>query len=94
MWSLTCRACSRSLASRVGVLLAVRGVEERGQRHFGVHHDVLATRELDDDVRCQAAIFSEHRLLQLVMIAFDHAGVFEHASELELAPLAADVGGS
>ena len=79
------------MPSRCGLVVAFDRGEKGGERDLGVDDDVLAARQLDDDVRSQPPVLAVRAFLDLEMVAFDHAGGFEDPPELQLAPLAADV---
>ena len=76
------------------IVVALGGVEKRGQRDLGVHDDILAAGKANDDVGCQATVVAVRALLDVEVMALEHPRRFENAAELELAPLAADVGGA
>ena len=72
---------SVSIASRI-----------RRRRDLRVHDDVLAARQPDDQVRRQADAVGRDRFLEVEVAVLEHAGRFDDAAQLQLAPLPADVG--
>ena len=78
----------------LALLLVARlvGVEDALKRRLGVHHDVLAARQADHEIRSQGRFVpGQGGLLDEVAVA-DHAGELDHVAQLHLAPLAARVG--
>ena len=66
-------------------------VEVGGQRHLGVDDDALVARQLDDDVRTQAAVLRRHGLLLGEVAVAHHARHLAHPAQLHLAPAPARV---
>jgi hypothetical protein len=73
------------------IIVCFRRFEIGAERHFGIEHDILAPRQLDDHVGREPALFGLDGLLHLVVAALDQARVLEDAPQLELAPLSPDV---
>ena len=63
-------------------------VEIVRDRCLGIHHDGLAGRQLDDQIRPQVAGFGAHRLLLGEVAVVQHARHLHDAAQLDLAPLA------
>jgi hypothetical protein len=62
------------------------------ERRLGVHHDVLAARQADQQVGPEAAVFGGGHGLGVEVAVFDHIRQLDHALELNFAPSAAYVG--
>ena len=74
------------------IVVRLGGGEVRLERHLRVDDDVLAAGEPDHDVGPQAApLVVARRHLRLEVAVLDHPGDLDHALQLHLAPLAADV---
>ncbi len=63
--------------------------EISGKRRLGIDNDVLAAGQLDNHVGAQAAFFGAGAFLLEKVTMVEHAGHFNHAFELQLAPAAA-----
>ena len=75
----------------VRVVLAAGGVEERAQRHLGVHEDVLAVGEVDPHVGARRLPVGLGGDLEVEVAALDHAREARDVLERRLAPRAADL---
>ena len=60
------------------------------ERRLGVDDDLLAARQVDDQVRTKPAVLGEQSGLLVEVAALQHARHLDDAPELELAPSAAD----
>ena len=70
-------------------LLGVEGAFPAEQGDLGVDDDVLAFRQVDDDIGfAQAVVPVPEALLALVFVAAAQARLFEHLLEDQLAPVA------
>ena len=92
MWSRTWRACACTCAAARVLVLGLERVEVGGQRRLRVDDDVLAARQLDDEVGAEHAPVGVGRRRLLVEVAVrEHPGELDDALELDLAPAAAHV---
>jgi hypothetical protein len=72
-------------------LVAFERIQVRRGRYLRVHHDVAAAGEADDHVRREPGAVGRGGFLEIEVAVLEHAGRFDDAAELELAPLAPDV---
>jgi hypothetical protein len=73
------------------LVVGLHRVEIGRCRHLRIHDDVLPARKPDDEVGREAEAVGTGRFLDVEVAVLDHAGGFDHAAKLELAPLSADI---
>ena len=90
MWRRSVRACAVERVALARLVGLVRGDAVIGQRNFRVDGDDALVRQMDDDVRTQAAAFvGQERLLRVEVAQLAHAGQLDAAPQRVLSPRAA-----
>ena len=69
-------------------------VEERLERHLGVHDDGVVARQVDDQIGAKPPGVGERGRLQVEVAVLQHARQLHHLAQLDFAPPAADPGGA
>ena len=64
-------------------------VEERLERHLGVHDDGVVARQVDDEIGAEPPGVRERGRLQIEVAVLQHARKLHHLAKLDFAPLAA-----
>jgi hypothetical protein len=84
------RMIGQTRPTRVFVV-SLEGIEERLQWRLCIDHDVLASRQLHDQIRPQPAALGIHGFLLGKIAIGEHAGDLDHAAQLNFSPASADV---